>query len=62
MFTKGQIAFAVFFVVVFAAALIYSYRKDLKIHKLQYKNTATIVGIVIVLSILIFAAIVFSMH
>ncbi|WP_196886068.1 hypothetical protein [Aureivirga sp. CE67] len=62
MFTQGQMMFAIFFIVAFAAALIYSYRKDLKLHKLHYKNTAMIVGIVIVLAIIIFATIVFSMH
>lgn len=40
MFSTGQIYFAVFFIVTFVIAMIWSYRKDLKLHKIHYKNTA----------------------
>lgn len=39
MFTTGQIYFALFFIVVFVAAMIYVYRKDLKLHKKYYKGS-----------------------
>jgi len=39
MFTKGQWIFALLFVVAFAIALIYTYRKDLKLHKKYYKGS-----------------------
>ncbi len=39
MFTTGQWAFAAFFVVIFIAAMIYVYRRDLKLHKKYYKGT-----------------------
>jgi len=39
MFTKGQWIFALLFVVTFAIALIYTYRKDLKLHKKYYKGS-----------------------
>ncbi|GGF80262.1 hypothetical protein [Wenyingzhuangia marina] len=53
MFSTGQIYFAIFFVLTFTAAMIWSYRKDLKRHKLHYKNTAIkvfIAGIVVIIS------------
>lgn len=40
MFSTGQMYFAIFFIVVFGAAMIWSYRKDLQRHKIHYKNTA----------------------
>jgi uncharacterized membrane protein (DUF373 family) len=39
MFTKGQIGFAIFFIVVFVIAMIYVYRKDLALHKKYYKGS-----------------------
>lgn len=39
MFTTGQIYFAIFFIVVFVVAMIYVYRKDLKLHEKYYKGT-----------------------
>ncbi|KGO82495.1 MULTISPECIES: hypothetical protein [Flavobacterium] len=39
MFSTGQLYFAAFFVVVFVAAMIYVYRKDLKLHKKYYKGS-----------------------
>lgn len=39
MFTTGQLAFAAFFVVIFIAAMIYVYRKDLKLHKKYYRGS-----------------------
>jgi len=39
MFTKGQWIFGILFAVVFFAILIYTYRKDLKLHKNYYKGS-----------------------
>lgn len=39
MFSQGQIGFAIFFVIVFVIAMIYTYRKDLKLHKVFYKGS-----------------------
>ena len=39
MFSTGQLIFTICFAVVFIAALIYTYRKDLKLHKQYYKGT-----------------------
>lgn len=57
MFTKGQLIFAGFFVVAFIALMIWSYRKDLKSHKMHYKNTAVKVGFWMVIAIVLFSAI-----
>lgn len=61
MFTKGQMIFAACFVVVFIIAMIWSYKKDIKIHKKHYKNTFIIL-IAMFLVIAIFAMITFSLH
>ena len=38
MFTTNQIYFAIFFIVFFSIAIILSYKKDIKNHKLHYKG------------------------
>jgi hypothetical protein len=39
MFSQGQLVFAGFFFIVFVIAMIYAYRKDVKLHKLFYKGS-----------------------
>jgi hypothetical protein len=39
MFSQGQLLFAAFFVVIFIIAMIYSYRKDFKLHRKFYKGS-----------------------
>lgn len=39
MFSTGQLGFAIFFVIAFIAIIIYSYRKDLPLHKKYYKGS-----------------------
>jgi hypothetical protein len=39
MFTKGQWIFGILFAIVFIAVLIYTYRKDFKLHKRYYKGS-----------------------
>jgi hypothetical protein len=39
MFSKGQLIFAIFFFIAFVAVMIFSYRKDIKLHKQYYKGS-----------------------
>ncbi|RXJ50592.1 hypothetical protein [Gelidibacter gilvus] len=39
MFTNGQLIFGILFAIVFAIILIYTYRKDLKLHRKHYKGS-----------------------
>ncbi len=61
MFSSGQKLFALFFILVFAAILIWSYRKDIYLHKIYYKKV-WVVALGIVLVIASFAAIAFALH
>lgn len=61
MFSKGQLIFAALFVIAFVIAMVWSYKKDIKIHKKYYKNSF-IVLISIILVIIIFTLITFSLH
>jgi len=61
MFSKGQLIFAGLFIIAFIILMIWSYRKDLKIHKKYYKNTFIVI-ITVFLIIAIFTLITFSLH
>lgn len=61
MFTKGQLIFAALFIIAFTLLMVWSYRKDLKIHKKYYKNTFIVI-IAVFLIIAIFTLITFSLH
>jgi phosphoglycerol transferase MdoB-like AlkP superfamily enzyme len=39
MFTQGQLIFALLFLISFIAVMVFSYRKDLKLHKQYYKGS-----------------------
>ena len=39
MFSTGQLVFAGSFVLAFIIIMVYSYRKDIKLHKKHYKNS-----------------------
>ncbi|NER15447.1 hypothetical protein GWK08_18480 [Leptobacterium flavescens] len=39
MFSTGQWAFAIFFVIAFIAVMLFSYRKDKNLHLKYYKGT-----------------------
>jgi uncharacterized membrane protein YccC len=53
MFSQGQLVFAGFFVVVFTAIIIYSYRKDVKLHNVFYKgNYKILIGFLIFIALL----------
>lgn len=40
MFSTNQLYFALFFVITFTIAIIYVYRKDLKLHKMHYNGSS----------------------
>lgn len=61
MFSSGQKLFALFFVVTFATVMVWTYRKDMKLHKIHYKNTYVII-LSIIAVIALFTLITFSMH
>ncbi|MDA0201185.1 MAG: hypothetical protein O2878_05630 [Bacteroidetes bacterium] len=42
MFSKGQVLFAVFFIIAFVALMIFSYRGDAKSHNLHYRGSLKI--------------------
>jgi len=48
MFTKGQLIFAIIFVILFALVIGYSYIKDANLNRVYYKNTYVILIIFIV--------------
>ena len=61
MFSKGQLIFAVIFVIAFTILMIWSYRKDIKLHKYYYKNI-WIVAVGVIMAITIFATLTFWLH
>jgi hypothetical protein len=54
MFTNGQLIFAVLFAIAFIAALVYTYRKDLKIHQKYYRGSVWV--LIAFISFIIFIA------
>ncbi len=61
MFSSGQKLFALFFILVFVAVMIWSYRKDIYLHKIYYKKVWVVaLGIIIVIAS--FAIIAFALH
>ncbi len=61
MFSRGQLIFAAVFATVFAILMVWSYRKDVKLHKIYY-NRVWIVALGIIIAIALFAAITFWLH
>lgn len=53
MFSTGQLIFAAIFVLVFIIVIIYSYRKDLQLHRKYYKGTVYIlIGFILFIALL----------
>lgn len=53
MFSQGQLIFAVCFFIAFVIAMIFSYRKDIKTHKIFYKgNYKILIGFFIFIALL----------
>lgn len=53
MFTKGQWVFGILFAIAFTIALIYTYRKDFKLHKKYYSGSIWVLIIFISFIIMI---------
>ena len=54
MFTKGQLIFAIFFIITFTIIIIISYKKDLKFLKNTYKGVRwVLIGFIIFFSLLV---------
>ena len=56
MFTKGQIIFAIIFIIAFVIFMVISYKKDSKNHQAYYKDAAKKVAIYGTIAIIIFVA------
>lgn len=54
MFTTGQFIFAVVFFIAFVVVIIFSYRKDIKLHRKYFKGT-----LYILMGFLLFIALLF---
>jgi len=61
MFTAGQLLFGKIFLFCFVVIIIYLYRKDLKMHRKYYPRVWQ-VGLTVVLVIVLFTIIVFTLH
>ncbi len=54
MFSQGQLIFAAFFVIAFIILMIFSYRKDIKLHRKYYKGSIFILIGFIIFIVLLF--------
>lgn len=54
MFSSGQLIFAALFVIVFVAAISFTYRKDKKLHKKNYTGVKWVLISFIVFIIILF--------
>lgn len=54
MFTSGQLIFAGIFFVVFVAVIIYTYRRDIKLHRKYYKGSIYVLFAFILFMALLF--------
>jgi amino acid permease len=56
MFTTGQLIFAICFVIVFVLVMIFSYRRDKKLHRKHYKGSIWIlIGFLVFVGLLLMA-------
>ncbi len=55
MFTKGQWIFALLFAILFIVSLVYTYRKDLKLHRKYYKGSVWVLIVFIAFILMIVA-------
>ena len=61
MFSKGQVVFGILFAIAFIIFIAWSYKKDLKLHQIHYKNV-WVVGLTIIAVIAIFGILTFVLH
>ena len=53
MFSPGQLIFALLFFLTFVGVMIWSYRKDLKLHKKHYKGSYwVLIGLIVFFSLI----------
>ncbi|HEX8574749.1 MAG TPA: hypothetical protein VF677_00490 [Flavobacterium sp.] len=53
MFSQGQWIFAGFFIILFIIAMVYSYRKDVNLHRVFYKgNYKILMGFLLFIGLL----------
>ncbi len=53
MFSTGQLIFALLFFLAFVGVMIWSYRKDLKLHQKHYKGSYwVLVGLIVFFSLI----------
>jgi len=62
MFSQGQLIFAVLFVIVFVALMIYSYTKDKQVYAKFYKNTSVVLVFFFLFVALLFGIKTFLKH
>jgi len=62
MFSKGQQLFALFFIIVFIGIMIWSYRKDIPVHKKYYKWAWLIALLAILIIFFTFKTITYYIH
>lgn len=61
MFSKGQLTFAIFFVIAFVIVMILSYRKDKFLHRKHFKGSLWIlIGFILFILILLVAKLYFK--
>lgn len=61
-FSSGQIAFIIFFLLAFLIGMVLAYRKDIKIHKSQYKGAGKTVLAVMVTFTVVYCVIRFFIY
>ncbi len=61
MFSKGQLIFAGVFAIIFAIIMVWSYKKDVKLHQFYYKKV-WVVALGIIIAIALFAILTFALH
>jgi hypothetical membrane protein len=54
MFTKGQLIFTLFFIVVFIIGMVWSYKKDAFLNKLHFKGVSKTLLVIAILLIALF--------
>ncbi len=56
MFSTGQLIFTICFIIVFVTIMIFSYKKDKKLHKKQFKGSFWIlIGFIVFIALLLAA-------
>lgn len=62
MFTTGKIIFATCFIVVFVAAMLWSYKKDSVTDKIHFKGSSKVLLVAILVFLVLFLYVKFRHH